>query len=358
MTTVSPEILVSRVAYDRWTGLVHDAAPDARWVTVTAAGELAGATGAGAPDAAPGRDPRPDAMWLSIDSFFDGTVKPLVELALRSETLRWVHTASAGVDAAFFGELADRGVRISTTHVNGISIAEYVLAQVLACYQPHERWRADQAKGVWRRVEFREVYGTTWLVIGLGGIGASVAERARAFGATVIGVRRSPTGREPVDELVSPADLVDHLPRADVVVLAVPGSDTTDGLVDRAFLAAMKPGSILVNVARGSLVDETALIDALDRGVPERAVLDVFDTEPLPSDNSLWRHPSVIATAHTSAGGTGRHDRSAVAFADNLRRFVNGAPIEHEVATADLPSVAKVWALPSDDPSADPADAT
>jgi phosphoglycerate dehydrogenase-like enzyme len=348
VTTPSPEILVSRAAYDRWTGLLHDAAPGARWVTITAAGEI-GAVAAGGP--VPLAVPVPEVLWLSIDTFFDGTVTPMLELALRSEILRWTHTASAGVDAPFFGDLARRGVRLSTTHVNGISIAEYVLAQVLACYQPSAQWRADQTERRWRRVEFREVHGTTWLVIGLGGIGAAVAERARAFGATVLGVRRNPTGDEPVDELHRPDAIAELVPRADVVVLAVPGSDTTSGLVDAAFLAAMRPGSILVNVARGSLVDEPALLAALDRGVPERAILDVFATEPLPADSRLWAHPSVVATAHTSAGGIGRHDRAAAAFAENLRRWVGGRPIEHEVAPADLPSAAQAWAIPAEDPT-------
>ncbi len=335
------QILVSRAAYDRWTGLLHGAAPDARWLTMAADGTTSDGDGGA----------RPDVMWLSIDTFFDGTVKPMLELALGSETLRWTHTASAGVDAAFFGDLARHGVRLSTTHVNGISIAEYVLAQVLACYQPLEAWRADQGQSRWRRAEFREVHGTTWLVIGLGGIGAAVAERARAFGATVIGVRRTPTGTEPVDEIHVPAAVPALVPRADVVVLAVPGSDTTRGLVDAAFLEAMKPGSLLVNVARGSLVDEPALLDALDRGVPERAVLDVFATEPLPVESRLWQHPRVVATAHTSAGGAGRHDRAARAFAESLRRYVAGEPIEHEVAAADLPTDAPAWAIPAEDPT-------
>ncbi len=332
------QILVSRAAYDRWTGLLHQAAPDARWVTVAADGETSDP------------DPRPDVMWLSIDTFFDGTVTPMLELAMRSPTLRWAHSASAGVDAAFFGDLARQGVRLSTTHVNGISIAEYVMAQVLACYQPHGQWRADQSDHQWRRAEFREVIGTTWLVIGLGGIGAAVAERARAFGATTLGVRRNPTGRDPVDEIHGPAAIPSLVPRADVVVLAVPGSDQTSKLVDAEFLAAMKPGSILVNVARGSLVDEDALLTALDRGVPERAILDVFETEPLPADSRLWSHPSVVATAHTSAGGAGRHDRTARAFGENLRRYVAGAPIEHETAAADLAIAGAAWALPAGDP--------
>jgi phosphoglycerate dehydrogenase-like enzyme len=220
--------------------------------------------------------------------------------------------------------------------VNAIPIAEYVVGAVLTHFQQTQRWREAQAERAWRHHEFRDVWGTTWLVVGVGAIGAAVSTRARAFGARVLGVRRHPTGDESVDELVPPAALVAAVPRADVVVLAAPATAATQQLVNDELLAAARPGSVLVNVARGALVDEAALLRALDRGRPEAAILDVFATEPLPPDSPLWGHPRVVVTPHSAAGGDGRLGRAADLFVENLGRYRRGEPLVHEVDPADL----------------------
>jgi isopentenyl diphosphate isomerase/L-lactate dehydrogenase-like FMN-dependent dehydrogenase/phosphoglycerate dehydrogenase-like enzyme len=338
------DLLVSETAWARWgASLLAPAAAGARWVRVAPDGALS----------EPAATVAPTAAWLSIDCFFEGTAKAMLELAVSAPTMRWVHTASAGVDTAAFTALLQQGVRLSTTHVNNIPIAEYVLAQVLAAYQGHRQWVADQEARRWGHTEFREVMGTTWLVVGLGGIGTAVAERARAFGATVLGVRRTPRGDEPVDEVHTPDAVAALVERADVVVIAAPATDDTHHLVDASFLLTMRPGSLLVNVARGSLVDEAALVAALDRGVPWRAILDVAAVEPLPADSPLWGHPSVVLTPHTSAGGLGRFNRAAAAFVANLGRFLRDDPLDHEVAPADLPTGERVrtWTLPVDTPA-------
>jgi phosphoglycerate dehydrogenase-like enzyme len=238
--------------------------------------------------------------------------------------LRWVHTSSAGTDGAGFDELLARGVLLTTSHVNAMPIAEYVLAMVLRHYQRPGEWEAARRERKWAHHDFREVLGTTWLVIGLGAIGSEVATRARAFGARVIGVRRSPVGDEPVDAMVTPDALLDVVDEADVVVLSRPASPGAPPVVDDAFLSRMRPGSVLVNIARGSLVDDAALLAALDRGVPEHAILDVFDVEPLPADSRYWTHPRVTVTPHSANGGLGRYRRAAELFARNLDRFVRG----------------------------------
>jgi phosphoglycerate dehydrogenase-like enzyme len=266
-----------------------------------------------------------DAAWLSGDLFThrDDLVRFFGACA-SSDTLRWLQTSNAGVDHPVFKSLVDRGVTLTTSHVTGPPIAEYVLRAVLDHFQRAADWRATVERRQWEIHEFREVLGTTWLVIGLGAIGTAVAVRARSFGATVLGVRRTPRGDEPVDELVG----LDAVGRADVVVLAAPATAATRGMVDTAFLASMKPGSVLVNVARGSLVDEDALVAALDAGVPEVALLDVTATEPLPDDSPLWSHPKVVLTPHSSALGHGRHARAADVFVENLARYAAGEPLE------------------------------
>ena len=281
--------------------------------------------------------PQPEVAWLTAEAFYDGVVVAFFDAVAAARTLRWLHSPAAGVDLPFFAGLAERGVRVTTSHVNAVPIAEYVLAAVLSHYLGLDEWRAAQAARAWRHHEFREVDGTTWLVVGLGAIGAAVATRARVFGAHVVGVRRTPRGDEPVAELLTPDRVLDAVPRADVVVLAAPGTAATRHLVDDQFLAAMRPGSVLVNVARGSLIDEPALLRALERGVPEAAILDVFDTEPLPSDSPFWDHPRVVVTPHSSSGGAGRLARAVDLFVDNLGRYARGDPLLHEADPADLP---------------------
>ncbi len=178
----------------------------------------------------------------------------------------------------------------------------------------------------WRIHDWSEVSGSTRLMLGLGGIGSAVGVRARAFGARVVGCRRRPSADDPVDLTVTPDRLGDVVGQADVVVLATPATPDTVGLVDAAFLAEMREGTILVNVARGAIIDVDALIGALDRGRPATAMLDVFRTEPLPDDHPFWTHPSVRITPHNAAGGVGRPRRQADLFSANLDRYLAGAP--------------------------------
>jgi len=286
--------------------------------------------------ALPWEDAVPEVAWASLDLFQDGVERKFFGFLRRCRTLRWVQTFSAGLDPPVYAELLDRGVRLSNSDAQAVPIAEYVLASVLDHFQNGQARRGAQARGAWERHVFREVHGTTWLIFGLGAIGAAVATRAGAFGAHVIGIRRHPTGAEPVAEMLAPDALPGALSRADVVVLCAPGTPSTRGLVDGDFLRAMRERSVLVNIARGSLVDETALRAALDLGVPELAVLDVFATEPLPADSPLWSHPRVRLSAHCAPESESNPGRSAALFFGNLARYVAGEPLHREVTTALL----------------------
>jgi phosphoglycerate dehydrogenase-like enzyme len=282
------------------------------------------------------RTATPEVAWMTSDLVQGGPSRQFFGLAVRSESLRWLQSSAAGFDHPIFGELVRRGVRLTPSHVAGPPIADYVLRAALDHLQDADRWRAAAARRRWEPHEFIEAASTHWLVIGLGSIGAEVAVRARACGARVTGVRRRADGTEPVDAMVTPDQVLGVLPHAHVVVLATPSTPTTDGMVDAGFLEAMRPGSLLVNIGRGALVDEAALLAALDFGPLARAVLDVTRIEPLPVDDPLWTHPRVVITPHSSALGDGRHRRAAYVFAENLRRYAAGEPLVHEVDPDDL----------------------
>ncbi len=304
------------------------------WLTLDDDGHLPGP-----PDA------QPAVGWLSSDVFFSGLLERFFEIVEQSPEFRWLQSAAAGVDLAGYRRLMDRGARICNAHLTAIPIAEFVLRAVLDVFQDAEYWRAAQAAGRWKHHNFREVWRSRWLVIGLGAIGAETARRARAFEAHVTGVRRHPTGEEPVDDMISPAEVLSALPDADVVVLAVPATPETENLVNDDFLSAMRPGSVLVNVARGKLIDDEALLRALDGDRLAVAILDVFNTEPLEPGHPYWTHPKVVLTPHSSGGGIGRWERGAELFCDNLRRLLADQPLINEVASMQLLTTGLPFAL-------------
>ena len=152
----------------------------------------------------------------------------------------------------------------------------------------------------------------------------------------MVGARRHLRGDEPVAEVVTPDRLAEVLPRAEVVVLCAPANASTRHLVDEAFLENMKPGALLVNIGRGSVVDEAALLRALDNGPLGAAILDVFETEPLPTASPLWAHPKVAVTPHNSAIASALSRRQEDLFVENLSRFVGGEPLRGVVTVDDL----------------------
>jgi phosphoglycerate dehydrogenase-like enzyme len=278
---------------------------------------------------------QPDWGWISPDSF-DGAGRSLMVALLKSEKLAWVHSAAAGLDNPIWGQFIAKGAQLTTSHGQAIGIAEYVVGEVIGHFQRLPERRAEQAAHRWKPLPFREIAGSTWLIVGFGAIGQGVAERVRPFGAKVVGVRRT-AGEHPLaDRMASLDDVRSLLPEADVVVLSTPLNDVTRNLADARFFAAMKPKSVLVNVGRGGLVDEAALLKALDAGVPEFAILDVFHTEPLPQDSPLWDHPKVALTPHASPLGSGLLARNDAVFLNNLHRRLAGEPLLYEADPRDL----------------------
>jgi phosphoglycerate dehydrogenase-like enzyme len=232
----------------------------------------------------------------------------------------------------------DKGVTLTPNHSYGVGISEYVLAGVLDHFQRGAEKRAAQSERAWRRLPVREVAGSRWLIIGFGDIGQAVATRASAFGAVITGVRRDQTPHPLADELGALADLPRLLPAADVVVLATPLTPVTRHMANARFFAAMKAGAVLVNIGRGGLVDEPALLEGLDRGAPGHAVLDVFETEPLPADSPFWDHPAVSLTGHSAGDSSGQRARTDAVFLANLERYMAGAPLVGAASPADVPT--------------------
>jgi phosphoglycerate dehydrogenase-like enzyme len=324
-------LLLFEPAYRRTAAELERLAPDLELALVDREGRITlGGQTVGEDEA------QPDWGWFAADSGFGPAGRTLFVAMLKSDRLAWVHTGAAGVDGPVWRQLVDKGARLTTGHGQAISIAEYVIAGVLEHFQRQAERRAEQAARRWTRLPFREIAGTRWLIVGFGAIGQAVAERARAFGAEISGVRRSGESHPAADRMARLEDIRGLLPDADVVVLAAPLNAATAGLADAGFFATMKPRSMLVNIGRGGLVNEAALLAALDAGTPEHALLDVFETEPLPTDSPLWSHPRVSLTAHASAFGSGQTVRNDALFLENLRRRLADEPLLYEADARDM----------------------
>lgn len=321
--------LLTRTAHESFAGQLNR--PGVEWLVMEADGSLCDATGAGVP----WPEARPEVAWGTSDLFREGApVAAFFRFLVGCPSLRWFQSPAAGYESEPFRLLAEHGVRVCNAHVNSLPIAEFVLRAVLDEFQGAQEWRRQSETSEWRIHDWREVSGSTWLIVGLGHIGSAVSSRARVLGAEVIGCRRTPSPSDPADRMVTPDGLGEVIGEADVVVLSAPAAPGTQRLVDAGFLSAMKPAAVLVNVGRGSLVDEAALLAALDTGTPSAAVLDVFDTEPLPPDHPFWTHPRVRVTPHNAAGGFGRLQRQAALFSANLDRWLADEPLEFDVTDA------------------------
>lgn len=277
----------------------------------------------------------PEAAWANADVFFGASARPFMTAALKSPDLKWVQSGAAGFDYPVFGQFVQKGAKLTTSHGQAVGMADYVLWGVLDAFQNGAGRRADQAARRWEKQQFREIAGSRWLILGFGAIGRGVAERARAFGANVTAVRRSPAA-DALAEVVAPDRFLDLLPEADVVVLAAPATPQTHHIANAEAFGRMKPGSVFVNVGRGALVDEEALLAALNKGVPEHAVLDVFEVEPLPAESPFWAHPRVTLTPHASGVTSGNVTRNDALFVENLRRYLAGEALKNEADPKDV----------------------
>lgn len=270
------------------------------------------------------------AQALLLWDYFSTALR---EVWTHARTLEWIHVPAAGVDTLLFDGLRESEVVV--TNARGVfdrPIAEYVLGAVIAYAKDSQAGFDRQRRHEWRHRETRSIAGAHALVVGTGGIGREIARLLRAAGLAVRGAGRVAVERDPdFDTVVGSAELAAAVGWCDHLVLAAPLTPATRGLVDAAVLAAMKPDAHLVNIARGPLVDEDALLAALTERRIGGATLDVFDTEPLPADHPLWDAPGAVVTAHMSGDVVGFRDTLAAQFADNARCWLLGRPLVNVV---------------------------
>ena len=282
------------------------------------------------------RTPQQEAEWTTLlaeaEVMFDISRPGGEDLPRQAPRLRWIQLSSSGV-----GQFVERtglgGSSVVVTNAAGVHatpLAEFVLFAMLYFAKRMPRVLADQRRHHWERFALDTLPGKTLGLVGLGRVGQGIARVARALGLRVLATRRTGadgSGAPDVDLVFPPAGLHRLLGASDYVALTVPLTRETAGLLGEAELAAMKPGAVLINVARGQIVDEPALIRALQSGHLGGAALDVFAVEPLPPGSPLWDLPNVLVTPHSMSTALGENEALVDLFCDNLRRYLDGKPL-------------------------------
>lgn len=264
----------------------------------------------------------------------------LARVARSNPHLEWIHAMAAGAGGAVKASGLDAGAlqkfKVTTSAgVHALPLAEFAALGILNGFKRSAEMAQDQAVRVWPelRTPTRLVNGSHLVVTGLGEIGLETARIAHALGMTVSGTKRSVEPIEGIREVAGNDGLAGLLATADAVVNTLPGTPYTERLFSREVFAAMKPGTVMVNVGRGTVVDEDALLEALDNGQVSYACLDVFAVEPLPQDSPLWHHPRVMVSPHTSALSAAENRLITERFCSNLRTFLDGGELPHVVDT-------------------------
>ena len=278
-----------------------------------------------------------DAFFFSEDLYYlPDAVGAFVEL-LNSSPPKWMQTASTGVDHSLFAYLLDSGAMVTNSPgVHGSTIAEYVFAYILSHAKRLPQHAANQSARQWTPLESIELAGQTLGIVGYGGIGEACARLGKAFGMRTIATKRRPPSNEHLDQYFAPDRLHELLAASDYVVLCCPLTDETINLIDAEALAAMQSDALLINVARGRVVDHEALSRALKSGAIAGAVLDVAPLEPLQPDSPLWDLPNCQITPHDSCHVDASYMRTADFFFANLTHLIAGEPLEWVVTDIEL----------------------
>jgi phosphoglycerate dehydrogenase-like enzyme len=256
----------------------------------------------------------------------------IVQLAPR---LRWIQSSSSGV-GQWIKRLKLDETPIVVTNAAGMHaqpLAEYAIFAMLYFARDWPRLAAEQRAHHWDRCAIDTLERKTLGIIGLGQVGCTIARLAKPFGMRVLGIRRSGAGANDadVDQVFTPDRLADVLRQSDYLVLSVPYTHETAGMLGADELALLKPRAVLINIARGTIVDEGALIAALAANKLGGAALDVFSHEPLPADSPLWDMPNVLVTPHSMSTANTENEWLTGLFCDNLRRYLEGEPLRNQV---------------------------
>jgi len=291
------------------------------------------------------RPPDDEARWRALlaraEVMFDFDRANARELPALAPNVRWIQATSAGIGdyVRRMGYAASMPNTIFTTAsgVHARPLAEFCFMVLLAFHKKLLPTMRDQRRKHWERFAAGELTGQTLVVVGVGRIGREIARVGQAFGMQVIGVKRSPAGVDAaalhLDALYGPSDLHRVLPHAQNLVLIAPHTAETEGMIGAAELALLPPGAVFVNIGRGALVDEDALIDALRSGHLLGAALDVFREEPLPPESPLWEMDNVIVYPHSASTSYLENARITDLFCQNLRRYLDGQPLLNQLDT-------------------------
>ena len=293
---------------------------------------------------APGtfRTPEQETRFLEMlgqaEVLFDFDRPHLRDLSTVAPRLRWVQSTSAGI-----GQMVKRvgldkaGIVITTASgVHARPLADFCLMAMLMFAKDYFRMERDKKAKHWARYSGEELTGKTLAIVGLGRIGQEVARHGKRMDMRVTGMRRSDTPVEGIDRIFRRDALRDALAEADFVVLAAPHTPETEGMIGAGEIAAMKRGAVLINIGRAQLVDEPALVRALDEGHLAGAALDVFNPEPPPDDSPFWDMPNVIISPHSASTVTQENARITEIFCDNLQRYLAGKPLRNVLDTEKL----------------------
>jgi phosphoglycerate dehydrogenase-like enzyme len=249
--------------------------------------------------------------------------------------VRWVHVLSAGIEHILSPEIIASPVPL--TNGRGVfrrPLAEWAVSAMLHFQYDHRRLIRQQEAGVWEAFDIEELHGTTIGIVGYGEIGRAVAERAKPFGCGIIALRRKPensAGDPLIDRAYAPSEINEMLAACDFVVAAAPLTAETRGLVGPEQIAVLKPSSVVINIGRGPVIDEGALIAALESKKIRGAALDVFDVEPLPPGHAFYKLRNVLLSPHSADHTPGWRDQAVQFFLDNFARFMKGEPLENVV---------------------------
>jgi len=287
------------------------------------------------------RSPEDEARWRGLlaraDILFDFDYTNDADLPELAPRVRWVQSSSAGIGQFVarrrYHERWKGTIFTTASGVHAVPLAEFCALAMLAFSRGLFRMHDLQARKHWERFAGTDLVGRTVVVFGHGAIGREVTRLARGFGMKAIGVKRSVTKEDPaaqmVDELHPASAFRALLPRAEFLVLVAPHTKETEGVLGRDELNLLPAGAFLVNIGRGALVDEAAMIDALRSGHLAGAALDVFATEPLPPESPLWTMPNVLVSPHSASTSDRENGRLTELFCDNLRRFLKGESLRN-----------------------------